>query len=166
MAAILEATVKDLPEILALQKLAYQSEAEIYGDFSIPPLTQTLESLGEDFARQVMLKAVDEGGGIVGSVRAHEKDGTCFIGRVFVHPDAQNRGLGTRLMAELEARFPGAKRFELFTGEKSLRNLHFYQKLGYRPFKREFVHDGLAFIYLEKHRPVERRNESGGERDD
>jgi hypothetical protein len=39
-----EATVSDAEEILALQKLAYQSEAEIYNDFGIPPLVQTLEA--------------------------------------------------------------------------------------------------------------------------
>src|SRR6516165_903352 len=31
----------DAPEILALQKVAYQSEAEIYGDDSLPALQQT-----------------------------------------------------------------------------------------------------------------------------
>ena len=37
-----EAKVADAAEILALQKLAYQSEAELYGDDAIPPVTQTL----------------------------------------------------------------------------------------------------------------------------
>jgi hypothetical protein len=31
----------DYEEILDLQKLAYQSEAIIFNDFTIPPLTQT-----------------------------------------------------------------------------------------------------------------------------
>ena len=35
----------DIDEILDLQKLAYKSEAEIYNDFTILPLTQTLEDL-------------------------------------------------------------------------------------------------------------------------
>jgi 2-aminoadipate transaminase len=39
------ATVEDAKEILDLQKLAYQSEAEIYNDYTIPPLTQTLEEM-------------------------------------------------------------------------------------------------------------------------
>ena len=36
------AMIEDAAEILALQKLAYRSEAEIYNDFSIQPLLQTL----------------------------------------------------------------------------------------------------------------------------
>ena len=52
-----KATVSDAEELLALQKLAYRSEAEIYNDFSIPPLIQTLESMEEDFKNQLFLKA-------------------------------------------------------------------------------------------------------------
>ncbi len=36
------AIISDAEEILSLQKLAYRSEAEIYNDFNIPPLVQTL----------------------------------------------------------------------------------------------------------------------------
>src|ERR1039457_3925463 len=41
----LPADKTDAPEILALQKIAYQSEAELYGDDSLPALQQTLEDL-------------------------------------------------------------------------------------------------------------------------
>jgi hypothetical protein len=34
------ATISDAREILALQKLAYPSEVEIYNDFEIPPDVQ------------------------------------------------------------------------------------------------------------------------------
>ena len=36
--------------ILALQKLAYESEARLYDDWKLPPLTQTLDSLQAEFA--------------------------------------------------------------------------------------------------------------------
>ena len=48
----LRADKSDAPEILALQKVAYQSEAEIYGDASLPALQQSLEDLQNDFERQ------------------------------------------------------------------------------------------------------------------
>ncbi len=149
MVAIQAMLVQDLPEILALQKLAYRSEAEIYGDYGIPPLTQTLSSLTEDFGCQSMLKAV-KGDQIIGSVRAYEKDGTCHIGRLAVHPELQGHGIGALLMAAIEAHFATAKRYELFTGHRSTRNLHLYQKLGYKPFRTESFHNGLTLIYLEK----------------
>ena len=63
-----QATVGDAAEILALQKLANVSEAEIYGDFRIQPLTQTLEELLREFETHTAFKAVQEGR-IIGSVR-------------------------------------------------------------------------------------------------
>ena len=39
------AVTDDAADILALQKLAYLSEASIYVDWHLPPITQTLDSL-------------------------------------------------------------------------------------------------------------------------
>lgn len=143
------AIISDAEEILSLQKLAYRSEAEIYNDFNIPPLVQTLESIEKDFENQYFLKAVMDGK-IVGSVRAYTKEGTCYIGRLIVHPDFQNRGIGTDLMNEIERIFNTCRRFELFTGDKSERNLYFYQKLGYKIFKKAKITDQTMIVYLEK----------------
>jgi len=139
---------KDLKEILALQKLAYQSEAELNNDFSIPPLTQTLDEIRSEFSDAMFLKVMD-GGRIIGSVRAHEKDGTCHIGRLIVHPDFQNRGIGSRLLKAIEGKF-APKRFELFTSERSERNLYLYKKFGYREFKRAPLNEKTTLVFLEK----------------
>ena len=139
---------KDLEEVLALQKLAYQSEAELNNDFNIPPLTQTLEEIRAEFERAMFLKVTD-GGKIIGSVRAHEEDGTCHIGRLIVHPDFQNRGIGSRLLRAIEGKF-APKRFELFTGEHSERNLYLYKKFGYREFKRVPLNEKTTLVFLEK----------------
>jgi GNAT superfamily N-acetyltransferase len=162
MNLILErAAPDDAAEILALQKLAYQSEAAIYNDYTIPPLTQTLEEIVADLKRQTFLKAT-LGGRIVGSVRAHMQEGTCFVGRLIVHPSYQNQGIGTRLLSEIERAFDQAKRFELFTGHLSERNLYLYQKLGYRPYRNRKVSDALTIVHLEKLAQVQQGNHTLG----
>lgn len=145
------ATIQDSASILDLQKLAYVSEAEIYNDFEIDPLTQTLDALHRDFEKQVFLKA-SVSGKIVGSVRGYLAHGTCHIGRLIVHSDFQNQGIGAQLMSSIESYFKAAKRYELFTGHRSERNLYLYQKLGYSTYKTDPVHENLALVFLEKHR--------------
>ena len=138
----------DYEEILNLQKLAYQSEAAIYNDYGIPPLTQTLKEFQEEAKSRIILKIIEDRK-IVGSVRGFEKDGTCHIGKVIVHPDYQNKGLGKMLVNAIEKCFEGA-RYELFTGYLSEKNLALYGKLGYKRFKSEKVTDVLQLVYLEK----------------
>ena len=145
-----QAKVEDAEEILALQKLAYKSEAEIYDDYSIPPLIQSIEEIEAEFEDHTFLKALCDDERIIGSVRAQVKLGTCYIGRLIVAPDFQNQGIGTSLMHKIEGCFEDAGRFELFTGHLSGRNIYLYQKLGYKEFKREKVHENLELVYMEK----------------
>ncbi|MEA4912958.1 MAG: GNAT family N-acetyltransferase [Christensenella sp.] len=145
---ITPAVYDDLPAILALQYRAYQSEAELLQDFSIPPLCQTLASLQEEFARGVVLKAV-EGDAIIGSVRAHAEESALQIGKLIVEPSFQGRGIGTRLLQSVELACPAA-RYELFTSSKSEKNLRLYERAGYRRFAQKEIKKGLTFIYLEK----------------
>ena len=143
------ALITDLEEILELQKLAYLSEAERYNDFTITPLHQTLEDIQNEYAYKTFLKAVDSGK-IVGSVRANVQDDTCYIGRLIVHPDFQNKGIGTSLMKGIENHFLYCKSYELFTGKNSEKNIYLYQKLGYKIYKEEVVTENLSFVYLKK----------------
>jgi ribosomal protein S18 acetylase RimI-like enzyme len=145
-----QADIGDAEQILSLQKLAYRSEAELHGNSAIPPMTQTLAELQAEFQDHLILKGTVEGGRIVASVRGRLAGGTCFIGRLIVHPELQNRGLGTALMREMERRFRRAERFELFTGHRSARNLRLYDRLGYRELRRERVDQTLELVHLEK----------------
>jgi len=88
---------------------------------------------------------------MVGSVRAYKKADTCFIHRLVVLPEYQNKGIGKALMAVVEKRFRGqVTRYELFTGSQDLRNLYFYNQLGYNAFKTEKHNDEISFVYLKK----------------
>jgi len=148
---ITRAFFEDLKAILLLQKQAFVSEADIYNDFDIsPPLLQTLEELKEEFSELIILKAVLEDD-IVGSVRGFQVDETVFIKRLIVNPHYQNQGIGTKLMQSIEDSFKNNKRYELFTGHKSNRNLHLYQKIGYKEFKHIPIHENVTRIYLEKY---------------
>ena len=146
---IQRATAADLPELLAIQKVAYQSEAEIYGDTSLPALRQTLAEMTADFERMVFLKGIVNGK-IVASVRGYDDgQGTINLLRLCVLPYFRGKKLGQRLMAAIEAEFPQAKRFELFTGHRSAANIHIYTQMGYKNFKTEPFNEHIEWVYME-----------------
>jgi GNAT superfamily N-acetyltransferase len=70
--------------------------------------------------------------------------------KAIVHPDFQNKGIGTELMKEIERKFSKVSRYELFTGFKDEKNIYFYKKLGYKVFKEESLSNDLKLIFLEK----------------
>ncbi|MCP4553704.1 MAG: GNAT family N-acetyltransferase [Bacteroidetes bacterium] len=139
----------DLETILQLQKDSYISEAEIHDDYDIPPLHEDLKSIENDFAKMTILKG-EFNGQIIASVRGHSKNGTCYIGRLVVSKDFQNKGIGRMLMDSIEAKHMDCNRFELFTGFKSQKSLYLYNKLGYREYKQQKINDKLTLIYLDK----------------
>lgn len=146
---ILKAKYDDLQIILELQFLAYQSEAELLNNYEIPPLKQTISEIQNEYANGVILKAVDNSDGIIGSVRAYREYDTVYIGKLIVDPKHQKKGIGTALLREIETVCPSV-RYELFTSDKSQNNLRLYEKLGYQRFKEQEMTPTLRFIFLDK----------------
>ncbi len=147
--SILPAHEADLEQILAIQYVAYQAEAQLYDDFSIPPLRQTLPELQAEFHQKRILKAVLDGQ-IAGSVRVQLVQGVCFLGRLIVAPERQGCGIGSALLQAGEEAFPQAQCVELFTGSRSVDNLRFYEKRGYRRMREEVLSPKVTLVFLRK----------------
>ncbi|MBD0268847.1 MAG: GNAT family N-acetyltransferase [Cyanobacteria bacterium Co-bin8] len=154
MKNITRASLEDAVTLLELQKLAYQSEALLYNDFNIPPLAQSLDEMRSDITSKVFLKASIKGK-ITGSVRGYQEGNSCFIGRLIVHPDFQGQGIGTALMVQIESCFDQVQHFQLFTGHKSERNIHLYERLGYKIFKKQKINKNLSLVFMEKYQSTE-----------
>nr|WP_275586388.1 GNAT family N-acetyltransferase [Geodermatophilus normandii] len=138
-------------EVLTLQRAAYVTEAQLYGDPGIPPLTETLEEVVAAVAAGSVLTAT-VGPRVVGAVRGELAGGVLSVGRLVVAPDRRGRGVGTALLAAVE-RTPGARRAVLFTGARSAGNLRLYHRAGYREERRERVSAGLELLHLAKDLP-------------
>lgn len=147
--SIVAATSADASPILALQKRAYESEARLYSDWTIPPLTQDLESLRDEIQSGTVLKAVQEKR-IVGSVRATLDDLSCRIGRLIVEPTLQRQGIGSALLHAIENAFPQAARFELFTGSASAGNIRLYQRHGYTITDTRRLTEQVSVVFMSK----------------
>ncbi|AWK07783.1 GNAT family N-acetyltransferase [Streptomyces spongiicola] len=147
------ATAEDAEQILKLQYLCYQSEAELYGDYRIEPLTQTLAELRAELDRGHALVA-RLGDEVVASVRGEaDGEGIATIRKLIVHPRMQRHGLGGRLLDAIEAHFAGesaARRFQLLTGHRSERNLRLYRGHGYTPVSTRVMNPRLTLVTMEK----------------
>jgi ech hydrogenase subunit C len=145
------ANQNDIPEILALQKIAYRSQAEIYGDDSVPALNQTLEQITAEFENTIFLKAVVNGK-IIGSIRGRREGDIAHISRVVVHPYFQGKGLAKRLITQIEQELGDVRLFEAFTGHQSTQNINLYGKLGYHQVRTEPFTSTVNWVYLQKER--------------
>lgn len=140
----------DIGEVLTLQRAAYVTEAQLYGDSFLPPLTQTYDELALELAASIAVKAT-RGHRILGAARARI-DGTILrVGRLTVAPDAQRHGIGSRLLVKLEQLAPATiETFTLFTGHLSEANIRLYQRLGYTETRRERLKPGVVLVHLDK----------------
>ena len=76
--------------------------------------------------------------------------GTCAIGRLIVHPGFQAKGIGSKLLADIESRFPEVTKYELFTGSKSEANIRLYQRHGYTITRTQPLCATVSITFLEK----------------
>lgn len=139
---------EDTGEILTVQRAAYVSEAQLYGDPFIPPLVESAEQIRKVIETGVVLVA-REGERIVGSVRGQISGTTCRVGRLVVAPDAQGRGVGGTLLTALHHEVV-AVAFDLFTGHLSEGNLRLYRRHGYREIRRERMSDHLTLVHMRR----------------
>ncbi len=141
----------DAGEVLTIQRAAFVQEALIYGTADMPPLTQTLEELRAELEDNLGHVAL-AGPRIVGAVRARLDGTLLLVGRLTIAPDQQGGGIGSRLLAAVEAagRDAGAAQAELFTGSLSEANLRLYTREGYAETERVLGDGDIEQVFLRK----------------
>ncbi len=145
------ANIDDLKKIFHLQKQAFITEAEAHGNYDIEPLRQTYESILSDFDCCTFLKAVS-GGEIIASIKYRVYSDRVWIGKLMVDTGYRRRGLGKRLLAEVEKANPEAKKFQLFTAASSTHNIRLYESAGYKVCRQyqDEEQDGFLMVEMEK----------------
>ena len=132
MPTIRPASDADSGEVLTLLRAAFVTEAQLHDDPHLPPLTETLDEVRAAVATGHLLIAV-EGTRIVGTARGLPREGTWHVARIAVAPDRQGAGLGSALLAAVEAAAPPEfEHFTISTGPKSVRNVALYERHGYQ----------------------------------
>ena len=144
-------TDEEAGELLTLRRAAFVSEAQIYGDPNIPPLTQTLRELRDDLAADgVITLGARAGHRLVGSIRVVIEETKATLGRLAVAPDLQGKGIGTQLLLAILPHLPeNIEEIWVFTGQDSVQNLAMYAKQGYEHQYDRTAGD-LTYAYLRR----------------
>ncbi len=144
-------THEEAGELLTLRRAAFVSEAQIYGDPNIPPLTQTLRELRDDLAADgVITLGARAGHRLVGSIRVVIEENKATLGRLAVAPDLQGKGIGTQLLLAIVPHLPeNIEEIWVFTGQDSVQNLAMYAKQGYEHQYDRTAGD-LTYAYLRR----------------
>jgi ribosomal protein S18 acetylase RimI-like enzyme len=158
-------SIQDLAQartVLALQRAAYQVEAELIGSADIPPLHETLAALqqcGEIFygywlddglAGAISYKRIPASAQAA-QVPAIKKQGTILdIYRLIVHPCYFRRGIGRALLQFVENLESDIERLIVSTGRDNLPAKRLYTAAGFSPVRDEEIVPGLYVTHFEK----------------
>ena len=142
---IKKASMQELDAISACAVDAYQLYVERIGKKPAPMIA--------DFAKAITTQTVYVACSphIIGFVVFFPRGDHMHIENIAIHPTAQGKGLGKRLISfvEQQAATMNIKAVELYTNEKMTENLSFYPKLGDREVKRK-REDGFSRVYFRK----------------
>ena len=153
MYKILKADISDIDVLLRIKKEAFLQQASIYNTMKLTALLETKDDFMHNFDTQIVLKALTFDNTTCGSVRIREEGRDAHIGSLCVMPIFQRKGIGETLLLEAEKYVcDQIRRFVLFTGHKSTKNLELYAKNGYKEFSRKSSGLGFDFVFMEKMR--------------
>ena len=89
-------------------------------------------------------------GQIVGGIIIYELGEKRYeLGRMWVDPDFQNRGIGQQAVMQMFEAFPKAKKWILGTPSWAIRNQYFYEKLGFVKIRETEVDPNLGWSGFE-----------------
>ncbi len=144
------ATDADAGEVMTLQRAAFVTEAQLYGDPEVGPLVETQAEVRAAIdSSTVLVGRIGPRMVATGRVAIRERVG--HIGRLSVAPDLQGQGIGRALLRALETACAGSvDAFVLFTGERTTWNLHLYHSAGYLDTHTQHVRGALTFVHMRK----------------
>lgn len=144
-----KATPADAAQLTALQVRAFDEDVRRYPDAPAggPPGYDDVAWQLEQMRRGHYFEIRDDGELVGGAIVFRTGPASCELGRIWVDPPRQGRGVGARAMELLEDAFPYATLWTLDTPAWATRNHSFYGHRGYRKVREAPVGRMVLFFY-------------------
>lgn len=145
---LIDITNKELAEdVLRVQLVSYQVEAELIDCYEIPPLKDTVDKLrqcGEKFYGYYS----DE---VLGGVISFKEDNDLLdIHRLMVHPDYFRQGIAQMLLDFVEAENKDCETLIVSTGSSNAPAVRFYEKNGFVKTEEISLSEGILITSFKK----------------
>lgn len=136
----------DLEDLVATSKRAFDADVDFGAPGPCgPPGYDSVEWHARVSTVSNVFRLVQGGKAVGGAIVYSRGPGWWEVGRIWLVPEAQGRGLGADVLRRLEEMFPAAERWTLDTPTWNLRNQHFYGREGYVEVRRT-----AELVYFEK----------------
>lgn len=129
-----KATPADAPALTAVQARTFDDDSRRFGGQprgGPPGYDSTAWQIDIMRKATAYYKILSDDQVIGGIILFNFRPGQYELGRIYVDPDFQNRGIGQQAMQFIEDAHPDAVRWTLETPSWATRNHHFYEKVGY-----------------------------------
>ena len=133
-------------ELLAFQRRAYQSEADLLGYPALPPLHETLPELMDCCER---ILAWREDGELLGIIGYFETPTHIDITRLATSPARRRQGIARKLLQHLIDLHRG-RTLTASTGMANAPAIGLYAQLGFTPTHESHTPDGLTLLHLQR----------------
>ena len=137
---ILERAVEnDALKLAEIQKASFDEESKQFNNNEIggPSGYDSIRFQEEMMQICEYFKVLLHGEIIGGALIFIESNQVHNLGRIFIDPNYQNKGIGIKVMREIERSFPDSTKWWLDTPSWSVKNHHFYTKCGYTKVREE-----------------------------
>ncbi|EEM02662.1 GNAT family N-acetyltransferase [Bacillus pseudomycoides] len=141
-----KASITDAEKLTEIKKRTFDEEAkkwlpnqENITDYNIQPPGYSSIEMTKYMIKELNYFKVIYNKTIVGGIIV-TISGKSFgrIDRIFVDPDSQGKGIGSKVIDLIEKEFPNVRAWDLETSSRQLNNHYFYEKMGYQAtFKTE-----------------------------
>ena len=147
-------------EVQKIKQVLSETWIDTYGSFLSQETIQTVTTVWHNpqlLASEIQNPKVffsvakDQNNTILGLLTASkQEDGTVVINRLYVSPQHQGKGIGSKLLEESMLAFSGVRKFQLEVEEKNKKALLFYYRKGFLQVSRKEIKvEGESFKVIE-----------------